>query len=483
MRTARYKGGWPTAISPVTSIECFGSIRKVKLRTAAGLGLFACVLVIQGIAITESYLWAAPLLGTAVVLVAPDVPLVPSLTAILLIRVLTDASLSSRALRHSGAFNLSGAIAILFVLLAAGLLMRRRRAVWPAALVGAWLVFWTLIAANSHGASLETAREGVREAAIVALGIIVYNSQGVLDLASVTRIIQIICVGAAAVALYQFATHSGLNIHGEVRANGTIEHPDGAAMLFAVATTVSVWRYFDFGRRRLDVVLTGVFGAATVVTFSLGGVAGLLVMLIMYGTLRPGSFRLKVGAYTIATVLMIGFLLTPLGAERVAQASSTNLASAQTRHVNSSLAWRLFKWQTLLPEWEREPIFGQGLGTTVTAEGTAENITAGLVPHNEYLRTLVETGVVGFVLTIVALVMVVRGLSRRRHLSGTANGAALGIAVVAGCLVNAAADNTFLYSTTAYPVAMIVAAVLSIRYVRSSRDSRRLLMNRSSLAI
>jgi O-antigen ligase len=102
------------------------------------------------------------------------------------------------------------------------------------------------------------------------------------------------------------------------------------------------------------------------------------------------------------------------------------------------------------------------LGTTTTLEGTtSENITAGKVPHNEYLRYLIETGALGLGLLLWAGIALLRGLGRRRGVSGAPGAGTLGIAIVVGCLVNSLADNTFLYSTTGYAAALIVGAVLA----------------------
>jgi O-antigen ligase len=324
-----------------------------------------------------------------------------------------------------------------------------------------WLCLGTAVAVASHGASTETVREGVRELSIVAVAVIVLNSANKLSLASVVRLIQVVGLISALVAVYQLATHTGILINSEVRANGTFTHPNGAAMFFAIATVASVWRYWDSGRRRLDLLLAAIFAMATVATFSLSGLAALLAMLMAFGSARPGSVRVKVGAYVVAGLVVAGFLATPLGGERLANESSTSLQSAQVRGAaNTSFAWRLYKWGTLIPQWEQSPYIGQGLGTTVTAEGNSENVTAGRVPHNEYLRYLVETGVIGLAILLGGLVMLIRRLAARRRVPGAPDSGALGIAVVAGCLVNALADNTLLYTTTGYAAALILAAVL-----------------------
>ncbi|HTU77805.1 MAG TPA: O-antigen ligase family protein [Solirubrobacteraceae bacterium] len=438
------------------------SVRRFDRRSALWLTCLIFVLVAQGAAITQSYLLAAPLIGVLVIALATDIPIVPFVGWALLARLLVEG-LSPANSNHTGSLNLTGFIAVLFIAVAAGLLLRRRQGVWPTAVATLWLCLWTAIAIKSHGESAETVREGVREASIIALAVIVYNSRGALSVPVVTRLIQLAGIISALLALYQFGTHTGEDVVGQIRSYGTFAHPNGAAMYFAIATMASLWRYIDYRRRRFDACCALLYAAGLITTFSLGGLASLLVMLTTYGALRPGSFRLKVGACAVAGLVLIAFVATPLGAERIEQESATSLASAQTRGTaNTSLAWRFWKWQTLIPEWEKAPLFGQGLGTTTTAEGSSENVGAGQVPHNEYLRYLVETGVVGLAILLWAAALLIRRIQQRRRTPGTYNAATLGMAIVAGCLFNALGDNTFLYSTTSYAAALIVAAVLAL---------------------
>jgi O-antigen ligase len=448
--------------------------RRARARTLIWLSILVCVLIAEGIAVAHSYLWAAPLGCLLIVAVAVDLPLVPFLGLAFLARVLTD-DLSSPNSRHSGALNLSGAIAVLFILVGLGLILRRRQQVRPIALAVIWLCLWTALAVISRGASTETIREGLREISVVALAAIVCNSRGLLDVSVVTRLVQLIGFIPASLALYQLVTHTGLLVAGHIRSNGTFVHPNAAAIYFAIAATVSIWRYVDRGRRRADVLFAVIFAAALIATFSLGGLASLLVMLIAFGMLRPGSFRIKLGSYAAVGAIVIVFLATPLGAERIANESSTRLSTARGS-VNTSLAWRLYKWGTLIPEWERSPLLGQGLGTTTTTEGTSENHIEGFVPHNEYIRYLVETGAVGFATLLWAATLLFRALYRRSRLLGTFNSGTLGIAILVGCLVDALVDNTFLDSPTAYAAALVVTAILAspVNVAALQRSSRRL---------
>jgi O-antigen ligase len=390
-----------------------------------------------------------------------DPPLVAFLGVTLLVRVLTDDR-SAPDSHHSGSLNLSGAIAALFILLAAGLLLRRRHGIRPTALAALWVCVWTAVAVSTDGASAETLREGVREGSVIALAVIVYNARGAVTATIAARVVQLIGFVPAVLAIYQIATDTGMNISGNIRSNGTFAHPNSAAMFFAIAAATSLWLYLD-GGRRLDAALTTLFAAAVLTTFSIDGLAALVAMLIALGALRPGGVRAKAVPWLAAGLAVFAFVATPLGGHRIARASHTNLAEAN----GSSLSWRVHKWKMLLPEWERSPVVGHGLGTTITEAGAPGNQYAGEPPHNEYVRLLVETGVLGLAIALLAVAMLVRRiLSRKRAVRGSPPGApdapALALAIAVGCLVNALADNTFLDSPTCYAAALIVIAALSI---------------------
>lgn len=407
-----------------------------------------------------------------------DLLLVVFLGATLFVRVLTD-DLASPDSRQSGSLDLSGAIAALFIVVASGLLLRRRRGFVPTIFAALWLCVWTLVAVSTHGASTETLREGVREGSIIAVAVLVCNARGVLNVPTATRLVQFVGIVPAVIALYQLVTHTGADIHGSLRSNGTFAHPDGAAMFFVITAIASLWLYLDHGRRRFDAFLTVLFAASLVATLSIGGLVALVAMLVTYAALRSGSLRSKFGLWAVAGVVVVAFLATPLGAHRIGSETSTSVSSAENGEPNTSLAWRLHKWKTLLPEWEASPLFGQGLGTTVTAKAIPGNRFAGKPPHNEYIRYLVETGIAGLAAILGALAVLIGSLVRRRRIpgsleAGTLNAPTLAIVILVGCLVNSLADNTLLYSVTGYAAMLIVAAVVSLpQYGREDRESVR----------
>jgi O-antigen ligase len=395
------------------------------------------------------------------------------LGAVLVVRVLSD-NLASPTSRHSGTLDFSGALAVLLMLAAAGLMLVRRRGLVPAALAALWLGVWTAVAVGTRGASTETLREGVREGSVIALAVIVFNARPAITAQAAARTVQVMGLVPALIALYQLATHTGMDIGGHVRANGTFAHPDSAAMFFALSAIASLWLYLDAGRRRLDAAALALFALATVATLSIDGVGALAAMLVAIALLRQGSWRERVAPWLLTGVLAAAFLATPAGAQRILKQSSTKLAGVPRGEVNSSLGWRLHKWETLLPVWERSPVLGRGLGITTTMVGAPGDRYTSKPPHSEYVRYLVETGVLGSAILLAALALLIRNLLRRRRAERDAGRAQLGaggdarnasvlaLVVVVGCLTNAIADNTLLNSPTCYAAALLVISVLSL---------------------
>lgn len=417
--------------------------------------------------------------GRFAAILSGDLLLTSFLGAALLARVLTD-DLAPADSHQSGSLDLPGVIAVLFMLLAAVLLLRHRRGLRLTMLAALWVCVWTAIAVAAHGASAETLREGVREGSVIALAVIVCNAPRKITVRTAARIVVLMGFLPGVIAVYQLATHNGMDIAGNIRANGTFAHPDSAAMFFALAAAASLWLYLQDGRRRLDGLLLVLFGAAVIATYSIDGTLALIAMLAVLGALHRGSSREKLGCYLAATLAIVAFLATPLGLRRILHESTTSAASAQRGGDSTSLDWRLHKWETLLPRWEASPIVGQGLGSTVTAKAVPGDPYAGKPPHNEYVRYLVETGVLGLTILLCALALLVRDLThRRRDLDVLHQSAddplALALVVIVGCLVNALADNTFLNSPTCYAAALIVVSALHLTapYRRASPARRR----------
>jgi O-antigen ligase len=263
-----------------------------------------------------------------------------------------------------------------------------------------------------------------------------------------------------------------MDVAGNIRSNGTFAHPNSAAMFFAIAAVASLWCYLLDDRHRYDAILVALFACALVATFSIDGLITLFAMFAGLGAIRSGCLRAKLAPAIIGGVVVAAFFATPLGANRIAGESSTNFSSAERGEANSSLAWRVHKWKSMLPEWEESPLVGQGLGTTTTTDRKVINEFSNALPHNEYVRYLVETGVLGLAILLLATVLLIRRLFRilRTAVPTVSGGAVLALSVVFGCLVNSLADNTLLNSPTCYAAALIVFGTLGSYSAQAARS-------------
>ncbi|WP_191090007.1 O-antigen ligase family protein [Nesterenkonia ebinurensis] len=223
------------------------------------------------------------------------------------------------------------------------------------------------------------------------------------------------------------------------RAFGTFIHPNGAALFSAVFATLALFLVLTLKQRRYVLaLLLGIAGLA--VTASMGGFAtfAIAALVLVFAGEWPG--RLKFAASGLAVLGGVVILSTERFRERVAELESTlSFHEAAAGHITNSVDWRFYNWTLFSRAWGEDPFFGRGLGMT------QENLQPlGQQVHNEYLRTMVETGVIG---GLIALVILLIYLNRTFAVCRRAEyrGAALSLSLVIAVLINAVAANTLTY--------------------------------------
>ena len=141
--------------------------------------------------------------------------------------------------------------------------------------------------------------------------------------------------------------------------------------------------------------------------------------------------------------------------------STTSYSAATQGHITNSLDWRFLNWHLLLGVWREHPLFGTGQSSTrefVQPLGT--------LPHNEYVRVLVEGGVVGALVVAFGLLL---PDPRRLAASVLTLAGSVGRALVIAVLVDGVADNLFNYTPAIYLVAVGIGLALGARRHRSPR--------------
>ena len=188
------------------------------------------------------------------------------------------------------------------------------------------------------------------------------------------------------------------------RINGTLGHPNTFASFLVLFVALTYWKLREpkreSGHTIFWVFLLGAEMFFLVNTKALMGLS-MLGVLILVLTLSQLSLGRLLGGVVIVGVLMLLFTSTEFGRERLASVLETPLLNADitiNRAVllswfdGNSFNWRLAQWTFLIEEWKRSPFFGYGLGLA-TYLGPIKAYA-----HNDYIRALVEGGLIGFCL-------------------------------------------------------------------------------------
>lgn len=184
------------------------------------------------------------------------------------------------------------------------------------------------------------------------------------------------------------------------RINGTL----GVANTFATFLTLFIgltyWKLSHSQKRLPWMVLLFTLVFFLVNTKVLVGVAMLVVLVVVLIAPRLSFTRLLGGILLL--ILMLGlFASTDAGRERLVSISQTPLFNSDidvsravllASYDNNSFNWRIAQWTSLLSHWQHLPILGYGLQTT-NALGPMFAWA-----HNDYVRVLVEEGIVGLLL-------------------------------------------------------------------------------------
>jgi O-antigen ligase len=128
-------------------------------------------------------------------------------------------------------------------------------------------------------------------------------------------------------------------------------------------------------------------------TFSRAGWVSLLIALFIFIVLSPKGkyWKLLILFIYICALIVAVFLLPQIWLRILAF---------------KDIAWRIFLWSEELPLFLERPLFGYGLGSTTYVISKAI-MGFPILIHNDYLRILLELGVVGLLIYLSVLISIV----------------------------------------------------------------------------
>lgn len=220
-----------------------------------------------------------------------------------------------------------------------------------------------------------------------------------------------------------------------VRGVGLAEHFSQTGLYCAAALPLSFMGFVGSNRKikRLIWAVPGLFALAGI-TFTtlraalIGGVAGVLVVLWFWDKRKLIPYMAV--SFMMAFLLVVAVPVLRTSTMALVEHSTTLDGSAMSRPVLAARAIDL---------WTQSPVFGKGPRAFSRTTGHVGDA------HNTYLNTLVEYGILGFVLFISILVVAFRSTSRAIKYNKELRTTAIGIfgALTAACL--AAIVHSFNY--------------------------------------
>ena len=289
---------------------------------------------------------------------------------------------------------------------------------------GLWLVMMRLGGLGFGSAMMDdSVREWIRIFSWVMMYLLVMQMKGKLNPERAITRLFLALIAPVTVAILQIALpnilpaelslnggdSSGILSTSEVRIRGTVGHANGFVTLIFLFIGLTIWKVQQVtGRTKfLWLGLLSILAFFYVSAKALYSLLMLLVFTIVMIAPRLSIAKLVLGILGVGAVMIL-FGSTEFGQDRLASVAKTPLLNPDmdvsraiilSKGDNNSFNWRIAQWTYLMGQFELSPIFGYGIGTN---RFISEN---GLAPHNDYVRSLVEGGWVGFTTYIGFLLM------------------------------------------------------------------------------
>jgi len=260
----------------------------------------------------------------------------------------------------------------------------------PSVVVGLWL----------HGSQgLFGVREWIRLLSIPGVFLVAYNLLPRQGWRSGTDLLLLVLAVPLAAAIVQMVLQTGTTAFGGHRVMGTLFHPNSLSLFLVFFLGLSYRKARESGGW-FWLMLIAVQLLVFVATLSLSGLltlAGLGCWIFLREDARGRVLLLGLA-------VLLAVLLGTNEEARTKMQTMQSFAPAKIRdsiqiqegeHVDS-LGWRYHNWSQLVSVWRLRPLLGWGLNQSQFVNPLKQS-GIGYAPHNDLLRSLVETGVLGLV--------------------------------------------------------------------------------------
>lgn len=349
------------------------------------------------------------------------------LAAFLIVRPMVDSIGEYRISVGNASINVAGVLSLLAIGWSIWILVRRRAKLWEFELFRSILLFVLLSVASlayswSPG---DTSTEIVRLLSFFLLYLVARAT--VTDWPAFRRISIAFAASMAIPAIVGFGqvlTGTGLTFADSAnRAYGTFGHPNVLAfyLVLGISFVILAWPTLNT-RLKSRWPITIILGLLLILTFTRGAWGGLLLSLGVMGLVR---FRRMLMGGLVALVVVIAILPTinivttdVFGVDLRTVPGAREIIARQANQ--SSYQWRLDVWTEMSRRFQERPIFGFGLGAfPAVRQLQVFDFFQGVGAHNDYLRLIIELGLLGLASYGAFLLSIFIHLSRKYRLLRT----------------------------------------------------------------
>lgn len=284
-------------------------------------------------------------------------------------------------------------------------IQRGRTLSWHPLLTG-W-AFWLILLLPAVAVGFELhgrqgffgVREWVRLLSIPAVFLVAYNLPPRQGWRSGPDLLLLVLAVPLTAAIAQIVLRTGTTEFGGHRVMGTLFHPNSLALFLVFFVGLSYWKARQ-SEGWFWLMLIAVELVVFVATLSLGG-------LLMLAGLGGWIFLRENTRGRVLLVCLVVLLAVLVGIKGEARAklqtmeSFTPATASDSIHLEEgervdSLGWRYHNWSGLVSVWRSRPLLGWGLHQSQFVNPVKRD-GEGYAPHNDLLRSLVETGALGLV--------------------------------------------------------------------------------------
>lgn len=267
---------------------------------------------------------------------------------------------------------------------------------------------------------------------------------------------------------------------GHLRLQGLGMHQNAFAYYLLAMSFLAMARYFVRGQRRYLLLALGMAGwiVLTLSRITLLAVVLGLGAMALYAAVARRTVKPLVGAVIVAAAVAVP--LTPMVFERtlgfVPGPGELVTLLSDPGALARDMRWngRDAIWPALLAAYRQSPVVGLGIGASGPVLRTSFSSGVTDIPHNEYLRVGVETGVIGLLLLAAALLAWWLGAARA-GLRGGGLAREYGVAavgIIMAAIIISMTGNTIDYYTqlTQYIGFFVGAALTAAAFAREESE-------------